>query len=151
LAVADLPFAHAVDLVTGEEQTLDAVAVFVRGGDSCVELAEVWDNLRRRIDDLPAPLAVTVSVRREVLAKFLRIHEADLAGPQADGQLPEVGGDADTVTVELRFRALITAEALLAFGPDVEVLAPDGLRQALARKAAETAALYTTAETRDGA
>jgi predicted DNA-binding transcriptional regulator YafY len=111
-----------------------------------VELAEVWDTLRRRIEDIPAPLAVTVSVRREVLAKFLRVHEADLAASPADGRLHEAVGDPEREIVELRFRALIAAEALLAFGPDVEVLAPDELRQALARKAAETAALYTTVE-----
>ena len=35
-----------------------------RGG---LELADVWDTLRRRIDDVPAPVPVTVSVRREML------------------------------------------------------------------------------------
>jgi predicted DNA-binding transcriptional regulator YafY len=108
-----------------------------------LELTEVWDTLRRRIDDIPAPLAVTVSVRREILAKFLRVHEADLAAPRADGRLSEANVDPEREIVELRFRALITAEALLAFGPDVEVLAPDELRETLARKAAETAVLYT--------
>lgn len=115
-----------------------------------LELTEVWDALRRRIDDIPAPPAVTVSVRREILAKFLRIHEADLASPQADVQLPETDGDPERVTVELRFRALIAAEALLAFGPDAEVLTPAELRQSLARKAAQTARLYTTLETAKG-
>jgi predicted DNA-binding transcriptional regulator YafY len=111
-----------------------------------LELAEVWDTLRRSIDDIPAPLAVTVSVRRDVLAKFLRVHEGDLAAWPAGGRLREDNGDPEREIVELRFRALIAAEALLAFGPDVEVLAPDELRQALARKAAETAALYTPVE-----
>ena len=115
-----------------------------------LELTTVWDALRRRIDDIPAPLVVTVSVRREVLAKFLRVHEADLAAPRADGQLSEADGDPEREIVELRFRALIAAEALLAFGPDVEVLAPDELRQTLARKAAETAALYTVPATARG-
>jgi predicted DNA-binding transcriptional regulator YafY len=111
-----------------------------------LELAEVWDTLRRSIGDIPAPLAVTVSVRREVLAKLLRVHEADLAPPPADGRVHEAIGDPEREIVELRFRSLAAAEALLAFGPDVEVLAPDELRQTLARKAAETAALYTTVE-----
>ena len=109
-----------------------------------MELAEIWDTLRRRIDDIPAPIAVTVSVRREVLARFLRVHDADLAAPQPDGRASEAAGDRDREIVELRFRALFAAEALLAFGPDVEVLAPDELRETLARKAAETAALYTS-------
>ncbi len=110
-----------------------------RGG---VELAGVWDTLRRGIDDIPAPLPVTVSVRREIVGKFLRIHEADLAEPSGAGSLPEAGSDPGRVIVNLRFRSVGAAEALLAFGSDAEVLAPAELRQALARKAAEAATLY---------
>ncbi|MFE2944151.1 helix-turn-helix transcriptional regulator [Streptomyces sp. NPDC059255] len=105
------------------------------------ELAEVWDTLRRRIDDIPAPLTVTVKVRDEILAKFLRIHEPDIAAPDPAGS-PEADPEPGWTRVELRFRALAAAEALLAFGPDAEVLAPDDLRHALAHKAAATAALY---------
>ncbi|MFI0780114.1 helix-turn-helix transcriptional regulator [Streptomyces sp. NPDC021212] len=104
-----------------------------------LELAEVWDTLRRRIDDIPAPVAVTVRVRDEILAKFLRIHQPDL-----DGAPVEPEHEPGWTRVELRFRALPAAEALLAFGPDAEVLAPDDLRRTLARKAAETAVLYTS-------
>ncbi|MFI0822487.1 helix-turn-helix transcriptional regulator [Streptomyces sp. NPDC021098] len=107
-----------------------------RGG---LELAEVWDALRRRIDEVPAPYAVTVRVRDEILAKFLRIHEPDRAGAPVE---PE--REPGWTRVELRFRALRAAEALLAFGPDAEVLAPDDLRRALARRAAATAALYAS-------
>ena len=109
-----------------------------RGG---LELAEVWDTLRRRIDDVPAPVPVTVSVRREILVMFLRIYEADLAAPIPAGSSPG-GCPQERVHVELRFRSLYAAEALLMFGPDAEVLAPGELRQALARKAAKTATLY---------
>jgi predicted DNA-binding transcriptional regulator YafY len=42
----------------------------------------------------------------------------------------------------MRFRSLGAAEALLAFGTDAEVLMPDELRVALARKATEAATLY---------
>jgi predicted DNA-binding transcriptional regulator YafY len=42
-------------------------------------LADVWETLRRTIDDLPAPIAVTVRVRAAILAMFLRVHAADLA------------------------------------------------------------------------
>ncbi|TMR87871.1 helix-turn-helix transcriptional regulator, partial [Nonomuraea basaltis] len=111
-----------------------------------LELADVWDGLRRHIDDIPAPLAVTVSVHRKILAKFLRIHEADLAGPPPTDLPPDTDGQPERVHVELRFRSLTAAEALLAFGTDAEVLAPDELRQSLARKAAETAALYATGQ-----
>jgi predicted DNA-binding transcriptional regulator YafY len=102
-----------------------------------VELADVWEVLRRRIDDVPAPLCVTARVRDEVLPLFLRFHAADLAsgsGPEAD--LP------GWTRVELRFRSHLAAQPLLSFGPDVEVLAPEDLRQILAEKARATADLY---------
>lgn len=108
-----------------------------------LELTDVWEVLRRRIDDIPAPLAVTVRVRDEVLARFLRIHEADLAVPAPAESPPETQGGPGWARVELRFRSLRAAETLLAFGPDAEVLAPEDLRLALARRAASTAALYT--------
>ncbi|MEU9574813.1 WYL domain-containing protein [Streptomyces massasporeus] len=40
--------------------------------------------------------------------------------------------------IELRFRSPQAAETLLAFGPDAEVLSPEHLRRALARRAAAT-------------
>ena len=101
-------------------------------------LAEVWETLRRGIDDVPASLAVTVRVRSPILALFRRVHAADLADADADSPRPTAGW----TQVELRFRSLYAAETLLAFGPDVEVLTPAELRQTLARKAAATAALY---------
>ncbi|MEU2281528.1 YafY family protein [Streptomyces sp. NPDC013178] len=107
-----------------------------------LELTDVWQTLRRRIDDIPAPLAVTTRVRDEILAKFLRIHEADLATPAPAESPPETEGEPGWTRVELRFRSLQAAETLLAFGPDAEVLTPEDLREALARKAAATAALY---------
>jgi predicted DNA-binding transcriptional regulator YafY len=53
-------------LTTGTEQADlgSDVAVVRREG---VELADLWDELRRRVDDKPLPLAVTVRVRRTVL------------------------------------------------------------------------------------
>ena len=109
-----------------------------------VELAGVWDILRRRIDDIPVPVSVTVSVRREILARFLRVHEPDLAAPPPlhTEAPPDADGDPGRVHVGLHFRSLGAAEALLAFGADAEVLAPAELRQVLARKAAEAAARY---------
>ncbi|NUW38663.1 helix-turn-helix transcriptional regulator [Nonomuraea rhodomycinica] len=110
-----------------------------------LELAGLWDTLRRRVDDVPTPVPVTVGVRRDVLDRFLRVHQADLAptaGVNGFGGVDGFGGDGERVSVELRFRSLDAAGALLAFGPDVEVLEPVELRHALARRAAETAALY---------
>jgi len=110
------------------------------------ELAEVWDGLRRLIDDVPAPFAVTARVRDESLALFLRYFAADLApGPEA---APDRGPDDEPgwTRVGLRFRSLPGAQPLLAFGPDVEVLYPAELRRDLARKAAATAARYSAGQ-----
>jgi predicted DNA-binding transcriptional regulator YafY len=107
-----------------------------------LELAEVWDSLRRRIDDIPTPVAVTVSVSRQILGRFLLVHQADLAGPPPAEPATEAGSEPQRVRVEMAFRSLGAAEALLMFGTDAEVLSPPELRQTLARKAAEAAAAY---------
>jgi predicted DNA-binding transcriptional regulator YafY len=62
-----------------------------------LELAEVWDSLRRRIDDIPTPVAVTVSVSRQILGRFLRIHQADLAGPAPAEPATEAGSEPQRV------------------------------------------------------
>jgi predicted DNA-binding transcriptional regulator YafY len=51
-------------------------------------------------------------------------------------------GERGWTRIELRFRSPQAAETLLAFGPDAEVLTPEDLRQALARRAAAVVALY---------
>jgi predicted DNA-binding transcriptional regulator YafY len=107
-----------------------------------LELAEVWDSLRRRIDDIPTPVAVTVSVSRQILGRFLRIHQADLAGPAPAEPATEAGSEPQRVRVQLQFRSLGAAEALLMFGTEAEVLFPPELRQNLARRAAEAATVY---------
>ncbi|MFD4636084.1 helix-turn-helix transcriptional regulator [Lentzea sp. NPDC058436] len=103
-----------------------------------VELDDAWESLRRRIDDLPSLLAVTALVKDDVLALFLRVHQADLAEPET----PAAAGKPGWSQVELRFRSLRAVETLLAFGPGVEVLAPVEARIALARQARAIAALY---------
>lgn len=107
-----------------------------------LEVAEVWDSLRRQIDDIPTPVAVTVSVGRQILGRFLRVHQADLAGPPPAEPATEPGTKPQRVRVQLQFRSLGAAEALLMFGTDAEVLSRPELRQNLARKAAQAAAAY---------
>ena len=102
-----------------------------------VELADVWEALRREIEDSPGQFPVTVRVRRGVLGRFLLLHESDLAQPP-----PPLGDDQDDVELRLRFRAPAAAQFLLAFGTDVTVLDPPELRERLARVASEVAASY---------
>jgi predicted DNA-binding transcriptional regulator YafY len=99
------------------------------------ELADVWDVLRRGIEELPAEVAVTARVRDDTLPMFLRFHAADLA---STGPSEEPGW----TRVELRFRSILAAQPLLAFGADVEILTPDELRRSLGATAEATAALY---------
>ncbi|HEX4832468.1 MAG TPA: WYL domain-containing protein [Trebonia sp.] len=111
-----------------------------------LELAQVWEALRRGIDDIPAELAVTARVRDAALALLLRVHAADLAPdtpppPGSDGS-PGPVGEPGWTRVHLRFRSLLAAQPLLAFGPDVEVVAPDALRRHLAATAEATVARY---------
>jgi predicted DNA-binding transcriptional regulator YafY len=108
-----------------------------------VELADVGDVLRRAIDDLPADLPVTARVRDRIVAVFGRVHAPDLvSGPEPDQQ--------GWQRFELRFRSVFAAQALLAFGPEVEVLSPDSVREDLAEKARATVALYAGASTSFG-
>ena len=102
-----------------------------------VELADVWEALRREIEDSPGQFPVTVRVRRGVLGRFLLLHESDLAEPP-----PPLGDDQGDVELRLRFRAPAAAHLLLAFGTDVTVLDPQELREGLARVASEVAASY---------
>lgn len=48
---------------------------------SGVEMAELWETLRDVVDNVPAPVSVTVKVQRSMLAKFLSLHGAELAAP----------------------------------------------------------------------
>jgi predicted DNA-binding transcriptional regulator YafY len=102
-----------------------------------VELADVWEDLRREIEDFPGQFPATVRVRREILGRFLLLHESDLAEPPPAG-----GDDSDHVDLRLRFRAPAAAQMLLAFGTDVAVIDPPELRERLASVATAIAASY---------
>ncbi len=99
------------------------------------ELADVWEVLRRQVEDRPADVRIVARVRRERLDLFLRIH----AGQLVREPEPEAG---EWVRVELGFGAVMAARALLAFGESVEVLSPPEARAELARAAAAVVVLY---------
>jgi predicted DNA-binding transcriptional regulator YafY len=102
-----------------------------------VELAPLWETMRRQVEERPGRLAVTVRVRRDVLDLFGRICAANLAGPAADDPDPQWAEQP------LRFPGVPAARTLLSFGADVEVVSPPEVRADLARVAAEVAARYT--------
>jgi predicted DNA-binding transcriptional regulator YafY len=106
-----------------------------------VELAGLWEALRRQVEERPAGVAVVARVRRERLDMFRRICAANLAedaGDAGDGE----GADAGWVVVGLRFAAVPAARTLLSFGGDVEVVSPTAVRADLVAAAASVIARY---------
>jgi len=102
-----------------------------------VELAGLWEALRRRVEDRPGGIPVVARVRRERLDMFGRICAAHL-----DGAIGPAG-DAEWVVVRLRFAAVPAARTLLSFGGDVEVTSPAEVRTDLTSVAAEVVARYS--------
>jgi predicted DNA-binding transcriptional regulator YafY len=104
-----------------------------------VDLAELWQTLRRQVEERPAEVAVVARVRREWLDMFGRICASHLA----DGEGASGGGDADGewAVVRLRFGAVPAARMLLSFG-GVEVVSPPEVRADLATVAAAVIARY---------
>ncbi|MFF3329872.1 helix-turn-helix transcriptional regulator [Streptomyces sp. NPDC002888] len=103
---------------------------------SGVELADVWEVLRRQVEERPGGLDVTVRVRRDRLDMFLRLNAAVLA------ELPEDDGESEWVTVRLSYGFVREARQLLAFSDRVEVLSPPQVREELRAAAASVTELY---------
>ncbi|MGH3151703.1 MAG: helix-turn-helix transcriptional regulator [Streptosporangiaceae bacterium] len=104
-----------------------------------VELAGLWEQLRRQVEDRPAEVAVLARVRREWLDIFGRMCAGNLVGSVADA---EPAGDG-WVQVRLRYGAVLAARPLLSFGANVEVISPPEVRADLAEQAANVVALYS--------
>ncbi|MFH8568777.1 helix-turn-helix transcriptional regulator [Streptomyces sp. NPDC017993] len=119
-----------------------------------VELADVWQVLRREVEERTAPVRVTARIRRDRLDLAVRILGPALTGPPrtgdttdgATGSTGTTGSTADGtwVTVELAYPVLRAVRQLLQFGDSVEVLEPPEARRILARAAAEVTGLYAT-------
>ncbi|MGW7414666.1 helix-turn-helix transcriptional regulator [Streptomyces sp. NPDC054863] len=103
-----------------------------------VELAEVWEVLRRGVEQRAAGLVVRARVRRERLDMFVRIHGADLTGPPG-------GESQEWADVSLSYPDVRWVRGLLDFGASVEVLGPGEARAEVLRSAREVVALYESA------
>ncbi|MET7618577.1 YafY family protein [Streptomyces sp. NPDC005408] len=98
------------------------------------ELADVWEVLRRQVEERPAGVRVRARVKADRLDLFLRIQASQVAAePVTEGEW---------AYVELALPAVMAARALLAFGEGVEVLSPPEAREELARAAAAVVELY---------
>ncbi|WP_181797921.1 YafY family protein [Streptomyces sp. WELS2] len=101
-----------------------------------VELADVWEELRRRVEEREDGVEVTVRVRRELADMFRRMAAAQLtAEPEDDGVSP-------WVTARLAYPALRAVRQLLAFSDRVEVLDPPEARAELVAGARSVLAVY---------
>ncbi|MGW2521916.1 helix-turn-helix transcriptional regulator [Streptomyces sp. NPDC001617] len=101
-----------------------------------VELADVWELLRRQVEERPGGLDVVVRVRRSRLDMFLRLNAAYLA------ELPDAEGEDEWATARLSYTVVREARQLLQFVDHVEVLSPPEVRAELAAAAASVTDLY---------
>ncbi|MET8808603.1 YafY family protein [Streptomyces sp. NPDC004546] len=102
-----------------------------------VELADVWEVLRRQVEDRPEDgIDVTVRVRRARLDMFQRVMAAQLT------ELPDDDGESDWVTARLTFPVPRAVRQLLAFFDQVELLDPPEARAELLAAARSVTALY---------
>ncbi|MGP3991000.1 helix-turn-helix transcriptional regulator [Streptomyces sp. 3N207] len=105
-----------------------------------VELADVWQTLRRRVEERPRDVHVTVRVHCSRLGMFTRI-----VGPlltEAPGGDTADQDEGDWVTVRLAFSFLPGVSVLLQFGHWVEVLDPPEAIDELLHRLHEVTALY---------
>lgn len=87
-----------------------------------VELADVWEVLRRRVEERADAVRVTVRVRRDPCDMFERMAAAQLTAP------PEDDGTGEWVTARLAYPSLRAVRQLLAFSDRVELLDPPEAR-----------------------
>jgi len=103
------------------------------------DLAESWTRARRELEDERIAIEVTLRVAAKALPRLRKqvaVRGQDLVPMAATGPV--------TVTVPFESRTW-ACEAILSFGPDVEVLAPAAMRRRVADAARAAAALYDDA------
>ncbi|MFG2625396.1 helix-turn-helix transcriptional regulator [Streptomyces sp. NPDC048473] len=145
-----------------QRATLTDDAVVRRPG---VELADLWDALRKQVEERPGGVRLRVRVHRSRLDLFVRLHAGALTGeprPEEQGEHGErvrgkgqgewVSGEeqGEWVRAELAVDSVEWARSLLSFGPNLEVLSPPEARTVLARHAAAVVALYGEADEAPG-
>ncbi|WP_189709470.1 helix-turn-helix transcriptional regulator, partial [Streptomyces anandii] len=101
-----------------------------------VELPDVWEVLRRQVEERPGGFEVTVRVRRDRLDMFLRLSASSLA------ELPEDDGAGEWITARLSYGSPRETRQLLAYADSVEVVSPPEAREELREAAASLARLY---------
>ncbi|WP_406464631.1 YafY family transcriptional regulator [Streptomyces sp. NBC_00111] len=103
-----------------------------------VELADVWEELRRQVEERPGGVRLGVRVHRSRLDLFVRLHGGVLTGRPE----PEGGPAGEWLLAELDVPEVAWARSLLSFGSNLEVLSPPRARRVLAEAAAAVTELY---------
>jgi predicted DNA-binding transcriptional regulator YafY len=99
------------------------------------ELAEVWEGLRRGVEERTTSVQVLARVRTERLTWFIRVSGAQLA------ERP-IAGEGEWTQVRLAYPALRAVRQLLPHADSVEVLDPPEARAELAAAARAVTELY---------
>ncbi|MDI3408451.1 helix-turn-helix transcriptional regulator [Streptomyces cavernicola] len=110
-----------------------------------VELAQVWEELRRRVEDRAGAIVVEARVRRPWLDMFVRMNGAYMTEPPRPSDSDSGSGSdsgSDWVPVRLAFNDIRESRQLLAFSDRAEVLSPREVREELRRAARSIVALY---------
>ncbi|MDX3054750.1 YafY family protein [Streptomyces sp. NE06-03E] len=103
-----------------------------------VEPADVWEELRRQVEERPGDVRLRVRVHRSRSDLFVRLHTGVLTGPP----VPDQEAAGEWLLAELAVPELAWARSLLSFGPNLEVLSPPEARRVLAEAAAAVTELY---------
>ncbi|MEU9092851.1 WYL domain-containing protein [Streptomyces sp. NPDC048428] len=102
-----------------------------------VELAHVWKELRRQVEERQGEVTLRVRVHRSRFDLFLRLNAGVLTGKPGPDER-----DGEWLLADLAVESPEWARSLLSFGPNVEVLEPPEARAVLAAHAAAVMALY---------
>lgn len=103
-----------------------------------VEPVDVWEELRRQVEERPGDVRLRVRVHRSRLDLFVRLHAGVLTGrPEPQGE-----SAGEWLLAELAVPELAWARSLLSFGPNLEVLSPPEARRVIAEAAAAVTRLY---------
>ncbi|MGI5346845.1 helix-turn-helix transcriptional regulator [Streptomyces sp. CA-250714] len=102
-----------------------------------MELPQVWQDLRREVEDREEGVRITVRIHRERLDMVTRIAGYYFTGPP----VPEPGTD-EWLRVEFAYPVAKAVRHLLQFGADIQVLDPPEAHAEMARAIAELAELY---------
>jgi predicted DNA-binding transcriptional regulator YafY len=104
-----------------------------------VELDQVWNELRRQVEDRRGGIRVDLRVRRQRLDMVTRIAGAFFTGPPTPAD-----GEPEWMDAQVSYPVIEAVRHLLQFGTAIEVTGPTEARAEMHRASNEISALYGT-------